>query len=99
MREVDIELNAAEQALELVDSPPADEVAKREHDRLGLGRAAQHRSRLLDQGFGEIQCGTHTITLLLYASLEQARAVPRPGHVPERLSAAAAGVMIGRLHV
>jgi len=54
MCEIDVQCHAPQKALEFVDSFAANDITKREDDRIGLRSATQDRACLFNQGFGKV---------------------------------------------
>src|SRR5262245_42774219 len=65
--QVDVELDAAEQMLQLFETPATDQLSQRQNDRVGFRLEASRRACLLEQRFRNVEGGAHIITPLLYA--------------------------------
>src|SRR5207249_704485 len=68
LREVDLEVDLAGQALEFLDAASADQLAQRNDDGVGLRLEAEQLAGLFDDLLGKIQGRPHTITPIPYAS-------------------------------
>src|SRR6266542_1774221 len=68
LRKVDLEIDLAGQALEFLDAAPADQLAQRNDDGVGLRLEAEQFAGLFDDLLGKIQGRPHTIASIRYAS-------------------------------
>src|SRR6185312_3960771 len=71
LRDVEVQVDGTQQGLQLLDPALADQFLKSQHDGVSFGFETEGMARFFKEGFRDVEGGSHTKELRLYAPRRQ----------------------------